>query len=215
MKSCFDPTYHLVRALELEPTHQKAALLRAKLLIQKNEISAAIDFIESYQIQYGTYPELNNQLAIAYLERDDIEKADEVISQALCESPRSVDILKTSFLIKKRKGDKFSALHFLERIIRYDENLSETYWEMAKLLDSKTDLAKKINILEITHSLDSENVIFFEELLITYLQKFREVPSGDIKKEIKKHLDEHSRKPLFTLVELTLKKEVIRIIEND
>ena len=69
MKSCFDPTYHLVRALELEPTHDKAALLRAKLLIQKNEISAAIDFMESYQIQYGTYPELNNQLAIAYLER--------------------------------------------------------------------------------------------------------------------------------------------------
>jgi tetratricopeptide (TPR) repeat protein len=215
MKSCFDPTYHLVRALELEPAHDKAALLRAKLLIQKNEISATIDFIESYLIQYGTHSELNNQLAIAYLERDDIEKADEVISQALCESPRSVDILKTSFLIKKRKGDKFSALHFLERIIRYDENLSETYWEMAKLLDSKTDLAKKINILEITHSLDSENVIFFEELLISYLQRFKEVPSEDIKKEIKKHLYEHSRKPLFTLVELPLKKEVIRIIEND
>ncbi len=215
MKSCFDPTYHLVRALELEPTHQKAALLRAKLLIQKNEISAAIDFIESYQIQYGTYPELNNQLAIAYLEGDDIEKADEVINQALCESPRSVDILKTSFLIKKRKGDKFSALHFLERIIRYDENLSEIYWEMAKLLDSKTDLAKKINILEITHSLDSENVIFFEELLISYLQRLKEVPSEDIKKEIKRLLDEHSRIPLFTLVKLPLKKEVIRMIEND
>ena len=215
MKSCFDPTYHLVRALELEPAHDKAALLRAKLLIQKNEISATIDFIESYQVQYGTHPELNNQLAIAYLERDDIEKADEVISQALFESPRSVDILKTSFLIKKRKGDKFSALHFLERIIRYDENLSEIYWEMAKLLDSKTDLAKKINILEIAHSLDSENVIFFEELLITYLQRFREVPSEDIKNEIKRHLDEHNRKTLFTMVKLPLKKEVIRIIEND
>ena len=215
MKSCFDPNYHLVRALELEPAHKKAALLRAKLLIQKNEISAAIDFIESYQVKYGTFPELNNELAIAYLEGDDIEKADEVISQALCKSPRSVDILNTSFLIKKRKGDKFSALHFLERIIRYDENNSQFYWEMAKLLDGKTDLPKKINILEIAYSLDLKNVILFEELLISYLERFKEVPSEDIKKEINKLLDEHSKNPLFTLVKLTLKKEVTRIIEND
>ena len=174
MGEIFDPTYYLDKALQLDPKNKKVAQLHVMLLIEKKDYAAAIEFLKCFQSDHGNQePEINNLLAIAYLKANDIENAEISINQALSESPRSKTLLHTAFLIKKSRGDKFSAIHFLERIIRSDDNNITAYWELSQLLDREDELVKRINLLEIVYSLDSQNLKFLKELILGYCNIFK------------------------------------------
>lgn len=214
MGKCFDPIHHLVKALELEPHHHKAALMHAKLLLHRGEAHTAITFIKNFLDQSTSQPDLQNLLARAYLKTGNMQKAEEAVNQALSELPRSKEVLLTAFKIKKAKGDKFSALHFLERIIRYDDKSFEIFWEMALLLDRNTETKKRINILEISHSLNPQSLEIFEELLVTYKDHLAKASSYEKDPLSIKAVTEHSRNPLFFNLSPKLQKSILLIVEE-
>lgn len=215
MGEYFDPTYYLDKALQLDPKNKKVAQLHANLLIDKEEYVAAIEFLKSFQSDHGTQePDINNLLANAYLKANDIENAEASISQALSESPRSISLLKTAFLIKKSIGDKFSAIHFLERIIRLDDNNTSAYWELSQLLDNEDELVKRINLLEIVYSLDFQNLRFLKELILNYCNIFKTDRSLFKINKYNDALLEHAKNPKFEKLSPSLKRRAIKILKE-
>lgn len=206
--------YHLLKALELDPKNPKAAYLHSKLLLDQGSPNAAVDFINSYLAEFGSHPDLHKLLALAYLQIGMIEKAEESISQALIQLPRSTDILHAAFRIKKAKGDKFSAFHFLERIIRHDDQSVETYWEMAQLLDPQTEAEKRINVLEISYSIDSKNFKIFKELLISYCDWFEGTLPLKEQQSYKKTFFDHTQSTFFLKLPQEVRKRSMLILKN-
>ena len=108
----------------------------------------------------------------------DFSNAEDANGNALSKSPRDKDFLETAFRIKEAKGDKFSALHFLERIIRYGTDSFEIYWEMSKLLTDPAERIKRINVLEIAHSLSPSNHKIYKTLISSYCDYFESIKSN-------------------------------------
>lgn len=205
-----NPGHYLLQARSLEPDNPKFAYLHGEYLIKEKKPTKAIDYIESFLSEFGPDANLQNLLALAYLNLENIEKAEESIGNALSKLPRSKDFLRTAFLIKKAKGDKISAFHFLERIVRMDEQPFQTFdifWEMAQLLDSKTEIKKKINLLEISLSLNHKNTHVLEELILTYCEIIETgIPKSE-KAQFVKDLYRLKNNPMLpNLTPLTLQK---------
>jgi tetratricopeptide (TPR) repeat protein len=207
-----DPMYHLVKALELEPQNPEITHLQAKLLLDQGKEHSAVALIQSFLTKFGNNPDLHNLLALAYLRTGSIEQAEESINLALSHSPRSKAVLYTAFLIKKAKGDRFSAYHFLERIIRYDDQSFEIYWEMSQLIDHKAEAQKKINLLEICYTLNPKNLNIFKELMTCYCDWFEVNPQkSDLPPSTKTFLD-HSNSPLFAKLSSGSQKRIMSIL---
>ena len=105
----------------------------------------------------------------------DFSNAEDANGNALSKSPRNKGFLETAFRIKEAKGDKFSALHFLERIIRYGTESFEIYWEMSNLLTDPAERIKRINVLEIAHSLNQSNHKIYKTLIGSYCDYFESI----------------------------------------
>ena len=214
MDVSFDPMHHLGKALELDPLNTNAAILHAKLLILRGEECAAISFTEKFLARFGPHPNLYNLHALACLKNSRIAEAEESISNALAELPRSKEILHTAFLIKKAKGEKFSAYHFLERIIRIDDQCFETFWEMAKLLDKNSEISKIINLLEIAYSLNCKNFKIFKELVHCYDQQTEHLSIDHLDKQIINDLRRHTQNPFFIKLNPELKKNIVNKLKK-
>ena len=193
MVPSYDPIDYLKRSLELNPKNYKAAQLHATYLISKGSFAEAVNYLHQFLSNFEEQAHLRNLLASAYLHLNKIEEAEESIHRALSYEPRSKDILYTAFLIKKKKGDKFSALHFLERILSLNDQSIEILYEMAELLDSNTELIRKINVLEVAYASDPRNRKVFQELIECLLKYFDDTPKENfdpqIIREFLKHLD--------------------------
>jgi tetratricopeptide (TPR) repeat protein len=193
MVPSYDPIDYLKRSLELNPNNYKAAQLHAAYLISKGSFGEAVNYIHQLLSKFEEQAHLRNLLASAYLHLNKIEEAEDSIHRALSYEPRSKDILYTAFLIKKKKGDKFSALHFLERILSLNDQSIEILYEMADLLDSNTELIRKINVLEVAYASDPRNRKVFQELIECLLKYFDDTPKENfdpqIIREFLKHLD--------------------------
>jgi len=161
---CFsiDPAYYLDRAIDINPDHFSATLLRAEILIDQGCATAAISLVNTYLSKNGDQPELLNFLANHYLTEGQIDAAESYNNKALIKKPRSYESLYTGFLIKKTQGDKFSAIHFLERIMRDDDHSFDVYWQMSQLLDEPEELTKKVTLLEIAFSMNARGEIFLQ-----------------------------------------------------
>lgn len=211
----FDPAYYLEKALQLDPRNKKVAQLHADLLIKNGDYVAAIKFLKAFQSeQVSKQPEIINLLAIAYLKTKDIENAEILINEALSESPRSKSLLHTAFLIKKTRGDKFSAIHFLERIIRFNANDTFAYWELSQLLDGEDELVKKINLLEIVHSLNLQNLKFLKELILGYCKIFKVNRTLFTINRYNDVLLDHTRNPKFKKLPPSLKNSAMKILKG-
>ena len=193
MVPSYDPIDYLKRSLELNPKNYKAAQLHATYLISKGSFGEAVNYLHQFLSNFEEQAHLRNLLASAYLHLNKIEEAEESIHRALSYEPRSKDILYTAFLIKKKKADKFSALHFLERILSLNDQSIEILYEMAELLDSNTELIRKINVLEVAYASDPRNRKVFQELIECLLKYFDDTPKENfdpqIIREFLKHLD--------------------------
>ena len=179
MKSCIkvdlDPMKHLEKALQLDPASPQSAYLFADTLIQNKDSLKAIHFLNDFHKNYGLSENLFNLLAKAYLIEKDFSNAEDANGNALSKSPRNKGFLETAFRIKEAKGDKFSALHFLERIIRYGTESFEIYWEMSNLLTDPAERVKRINVLEIAHSLNQSNHNIYKTLIGSYCDYFESI----------------------------------------
>lgn len=179
MKSCIkvdlDPMKHLAKALQLDPANPQAAYLFAETLIQKKDTLKAIHFLKDFHYSHGLSDTLHNLLAKAYLVEKDFSNAEDANGNALSKSPRNKGFLETAFRIKEAKGDKFSALHFLERIIRYGTESFEIYWEMSNLLTDPAERIKRINVLEIAYSLNQSNHKIYKTLIGSYCDYFESI----------------------------------------
>ena len=193
MVPSYDPIDYLKRSLELNPKNYKAAQLHATYLISKGSFGEAVNYLHQFLSNFEEQAHLRNLLASAYLHLNKIEEAEESIHRALSYEPRSKEILYTAFLIKKKKGDKFSALHFLERILSLNDQSIEILYEMAELLDSNTELVRKINVLEVAYASDPRNRKVFQELIECLLKYFEDTPKENfdpqIIREFLKHLE--------------------------
>ena len=193
MVPSYDPIDYLKRSLELNPKNYKAAQLHATYLISKGSFGEAVNYLHQFLSNFEEQAHLRNLLASAYLHLNKIEEAEESIHKALSYEPRSKDILYTAFLIKKKKGDKFSALHFLERILSLNGQSIEILYEMAELLDYNTELIRKINVLEVAYASDPRNRKVFQELIECLLKYFDDTPKENfdpqIIREFLTHLD--------------------------
>ena len=178
IKVDLDPMKHLAKALQLDPANQQAAYLFAETLIRKKDTLKAILFLKDFHYNHGLSETLHNLLAKAYLVEKDFSNAEDANGNALSKSPRDKDFLETAFRIKEAKGDKFSALHFLERIIRYGTDSFEIYWEMSKLLTDPAERIKRINVLEIAHSLSPSNHKIYKTLISSYCDYFESIKSN-------------------------------------
>ena len=175
IKVYLDPMKHLEMALQLDPASTQSAYLFAKTLIKKNDSLKAIHFLQNFHKNHGLSETLYNLLAKAYLVEKDFSNAEDANGNALSKSPKNKEFLETAFRIKKAKGDKFSALHFLERIIRYGTESFEIYWEMSNLLTDPAERIKKINVLEIAHSLNQSNHKIYKTLIGSYCDYFESI----------------------------------------
>jgi tetratricopeptide (TPR) repeat protein len=203
-----DPLHYLSRSLELDPCHIEAACLRSKLLIDSGKAELAIEFLKSFLTKSNQHSQPHNFLALAYLNSGQVDAADIAISEALAINPRSMDALYTASQIRKAKGDKFSAYYYLERIMRNGEHSSEILWEMSSLIDDKTERKKKINLLEIALSLNSNDAKIFGELMITYSKLFDEsLPPNELS-NIQKTLIEHTNNLCFQNLPDNLKLKI-------
>jgi tetratricopeptide (TPR) repeat protein len=193
MDPSYDPIDYLKRSLELNPKNYKAAQLHATYLISKRNFGEAVNYLNQFLSNFEEQAHLRNLLASAYLHLNKIEEAEESIHRALSYEPRSKEILYTAFLIKKKKGDKFSALHFLERILSLNDQSIEILYEMAELLDSNAELLRKINVLEVAYASDPRNRKVFQELIECLLKYFEDTPKENfdppIIREFLKHLE--------------------------
>ena len=178
IKVDLDPMKHLEKALQLDPASPQSAYLFAKTLIQKKDSLKAINFLQDFHKNHGLSDNLYNLLAKAYLVEKDFSNAEDANGNALSKSPRDREFLETAFRIKEAKGDKFSALHFLERIIRYGTESFEIYWEMSNLLTDPAERIKRINVLEIAHSLNQSNVKIYKTLIGSYCDYFESIKSS-------------------------------------
>ena len=209
-----DPIHYLSRSLELDPSHIEAASLRSKILINSGEAELAIQFLKSFLSKSSEHSKLHNLLALAYLKCGQVDKADSAVCEALAINPRSKDALYTASQIRKAKGDKFSAYHFLERIMRYGECSSETLWEMSMLIDDKTELKKKVNLLEIALSLNCNDNKIFEELMITYCKLHDQTNSSNEVTNLHKTLIEHTNNLCFSNLSDDLKLKIHNLIKD-
>ncbi len=203
-----DPVYYLIKSLELDPHNLEAAHLYAKILIDNGKALKAIEFLKSLLVRVGDQPNLQNILALANLKINKYEEAEVCINLALSACPRSEKFLHTAFLVKKAKGDKISAQHYLERIIRNGNESYEMFWEMAKLMDDKSELKKRINILEITFSLNSKDPKIYEELILSYNKWFTSEPVQTKDEYLKKAFSQHIQNKRFSSLPAELKKKI-------
>ena len=209
-----DPIHYLSRSLELDPFHIEAASLRSKIFIDSGEAELAIQFLKSFLSKSTEHSKLYNLLALAYLNCGQVDKADTAVCEALAINPRSKDALYTAFQIRKAKGDKFSAYHFLERIMRYGECSSEILWEMSKLIDDKTELKKKVNLLEIALSLNCNDEKIFGELMITYCILLDQTQSSNEETNLHKNLIEHTNNLCFLNLSDDLKLKIHNLLKD-
>jgi len=208
-----DPIHYLSRSLELDPLHIDAATLRSKILIDTGEAELAIQFLKSFLNKSSEHSKLHSLLAQAYLNCGQLDKANTAICEALAINPRSKDALYTASLIRKAKGDKFSAYHFLERIIRNGESSSEILWEMSMLIDDRTELEKKVNLLEIALSLDCNDTKIFGELMITYCKLLDQNQSSNEVTNFHKTLIEHTNNLCFSNLSDDLKLKIHNLLK--
>jgi len=220
MVPSYDPIDYLKRSLELNPKNYKAAQLHATYLIRKGSFGEAVNYLHQFLGNFEEQAHLRNLLASAYMHLNKIEEAEESIHRALSYEPRSKEVLYTAFLIKKKKGDKFSALHFLERILSLNDQSIEILYEMAEMLDSNTELKRKINVLDVAYASDTRNRKVFQELIECFLKYFDDTPKESfdpkIIREFLKHLDKGvpSYLPIQIHRQITLRLNQIREIKN-
>ena len=216
MDPSYDPIYYLKRSLELNPGNCHAAHLHANYLIGEGSFRKAVHYLNQFLHNFDEQSLLRNLLAKSYLHLNKIEEAEESIHIALTHEPRSKEILYTAFLIKRKKGDKFSALHFLERILSLHEQSSEVLYDMAELLDSNTELVRKINVLDIGYASNPGNRKFFQKLIECYLKYFDVTANEDLHPQMIRsflnHLDKEvpSYFPIQIRQKITLRLKQIR-----
>jgi tetratricopeptide (TPR) repeat protein len=139
-----------------------------------------------------------------------IEEAEQSIHRALSHEPRSKDILYTAFLIKKKKGDKFSALHFLDRILSLNDQSIEILYEMAELLDSDTELVRKINVLDVANATDPKNRKIFQELIACFLKYFENTPKENFNPQIISAFSKHFNKAVPLYFPIRIRQQITR-----
>ncbi len=184
MTASLDPLIYLKKALQLDSGHKASACAFAKFLIEQGEWKQAVEFINDFMMETDGFTELYNHLAMAYLGQKMISEAEDSIMKALAKEPRSKDTLFTAFRIKKSKGDKYAALYYIERIIRYDQACSDTFIEMASLLNEPSELHRRINVLEIALALSPTDESLFSRLVLDYCHYFDSTSVANLDRDL-------------------------------
>ena len=214
MDPSYDPIYYLKRSLELNPGNFNAAHLLANYLIGEGRFRKAINYLNQFLHNFEEQALLRSLLAKAYLHLNKIEEAEESIHIALLQEPRSKDILFTAFLIKKKKGDKFSALHFLERILSLNDQSNEILYEMAELLDSNTELRRKINVLDIAYASNPGNRKFFQKLIECYLKYFDLTAKENLELQMIRSFSNHLDKEVPSYFPIQIRQKITQRLKQ-
>ena len=104
----------------------------------------------------------------------------------------------------------------MERILSLNDQSIEILYEMAELLDSNTELVRKINVLEVAYASDPRNRKVFQELIECFLKYFEDTPKENydpqIIREFLKHLEKGvpSYFPSLTCQKITRRLNQIR-----
>lgn len=214
MDPSYDPIYYLKRSLELNPGNFNAVHLLANYLISEGSFRKAINYLNQFLHNFEEQALLRSLLAKAYLHLNKIEEAEESIQIALSQEPRSKDILFTAFLIKKKKGDKFSALHFLERILSLHDQSNEILYEMAELLDSNTELRRKINVLDIAYASNPGNRKFFQKLIECYLKYFDLTAKENLEIQMIRSFSNHLDKEVPSYFPIQIRQKITQRLKQ-
>jgi len=214
MALSYDPLNYLRRSLELNPSHQDAAYMYAKYLIQNREFLEAVTYLNHFINNFEENSRLRNLLAQAFLQLEKFDEAQNSVNIALSHTPRSINVLHTAFVIKKAIGDKFSALHFLERIVSLGDPSVEILCEMADLLDCTTELERKINILDIAYSINPKNREIFDQLAVSFLKYFKNNAFEELNKHMIEMFLDHFKKYIPAYFSIELQKEVNQWIKK-
>ena len=193
----YNPIWHLKNALKADPQHSNSIVLYANNLLDKGKIDEAYSLIKESSTELQNLPIIKNLLAKIYVEIEKLDLAELTINEALSNLPKSIDLLYTAYSIKRKKGDKYSALHYLERILRIDDNLSNIYVEMAELSSEPHEIIRKLSLLEIAHSLDAESKNVFYCLIETFVTYFCSTDDSNIESDLWNRFKEHVNSEIY------------------
>ena len=160
------------RILKKIPTESYALNLLGILQLRESDLEPAINALRK-AVDINTNPEFLSNLALAYQESGVIEKAMSLYDQALKIEPKYINALFNQHAIWLDRGNIESAIHNLQKILKFNPNDHEVMYLLLNIHKAYQDLlpAPYENVLSLGDDLSQSRVKSFQ-----YLSRIKPMP---------------------------------------